>query len=245
MAKITLCIISFLVSPLALSQSSAGNSVLKAHPPVVLENLVDGSNPEKSITHLQKVIKEVAPVARGTQVLTGKLFATYQSSLEKLKSLSGAKATDWLMDEGEMWFQLFERVSYEEGRFQSLVEVIAARELLWKALQDKLGQDPTLGPDFARWLEARKPSYPVDRIFLLEAKARWPQGLMKSAEKVTQYLQKQPELSLVVISKSIKLAPTKEVQSLEKEWADTQIQKMKSELGSYENLLKLAKQRSA
>ncbi len=238
MGKFTLCIMSWAVL--------AG--VLKGHSLVVLETLVAPLSSEKAILALEKVIKDISPLARGTQVHHGKLREVFDASLQRLKSGSHDKSAAWLYSEGELWFQLWERISYEEGSFRVLVEVMKLRRNLWETLLEKVtlssqsstGIAPEIALEIVRWLEIRKPMYPVDRIFLMEAKSRWPHSLMKPAEKITQYLQKKSDLPLAVIIKSVKIQPTIEVKNLELEWSEAQVEIMRSEILQYEKLLRVA-----
>lgn len=224
--------------------SSSRETILKGHPPVVLESVVAATKPEQAISALQKIIQETPPLARGSQPLAGKLFAVHQESLRRLQNLPSASLPDWSLAEGDLWLRLWERISYEEGRFQSLMDVIILREGLWKAIGAKMAELQVLQPgsegqfrSLLRWMEDRKPVYPVDRIFLLEAKARWPQSQMKSAEKVAQMLQKRPEIPISAAVRTIKLRSSNEISALEREWSETQISRMKEETENYEKLL--------
>lgn len=245
MDKIILCVILSCAPCLTLAQTpTTRDSILKGHPPVLLESLVASLKQEKAIAALEKVVRETLPIGRGSQPSSGKLFAVYEESLKHFVALEVGKAPAWILKEGDLWFQLWERITFEEGKFQTLVEVIRLRESLWAALSAKLAEIKTLKPaelqDFnmvSRWLESRKPVFPVDRIFLLEARARWPQSLMKSAEKITQMLQKKPEIPVPVIVKSLKIKPSAEIANLEKEWSETQIALMKAELENHQKLV--------
>lgn len=224
--------------------SSSRESILKGHPPVVLESLLVGLPQEKAIQSLQKVVLETPPLARGSQPAAGRLLAVHQQSLQQLKVLGPAQVPEWALKEGELWFQLWERITYEEGRFQSLVEVLRLRENLWKTLQEKALELSELKsatePDqraFLKWIESRNPIFPVDRVFLLEAKARWPQSQMKSAERITQMLQKRPDMPISAAVRSLKIRSTPEIVNLEREWSETQVAQMRADLEAHQRLL--------
>lgn len=214
--------------------------ILKGHPPVDLAARLSSLPENQRMGFLADQVRKQAPMARGMDLQVSVVRDLFQASLGRLNTAKNQnELLKWLSSEGEIWLNYFERLSYEEGRFSALVQAIQFRTEIWQALSVLFKQKITSDQAILRWLDKMKPVYPVERIFLLEAKAKWPGAHIRSAERMTQMLSGRPGLALSVVSRSLKIPRVKDIMDLEKEWSETQVNLMKAELDSFHKALLL------
>lgn len=224
----------------SLAFADRGAEILKGHPPVDLTARLSGLPENQRMIYLADQVRKQVPLARGMDLQGPVLRDVFRASLGRLNVAKNQnELLKWLSSEGEIWLNYFERLSYEEGRFFVLVQAIQFRTEIWQTLGVLFKQKISSDEGILRWLDKMKPVYPVDRIFLLEAKAKWPGTHMRSAERITQMLSGRPGLSLSVVSTSLKIPRVKDIMDLEKEWSETQVNLMKTELDSFHKALLL------
>lgn len=135
--------------------------------------------------------------------LRERVAAIFRVSLLRLR-LSGAEQVGaWLRTEGETWMRALTAIAFDEATPEALRFVSGERQEYARELLAKRRAAPTAFPDreVAFLLAEERRPWPVDRVFMTEARKSLKPAVQMVANGIANDLQKYPDRSLTELRK--------------------------------------------
>lgn len=159
----------------------------------------------------------------------------FKVSLLRLRLMAADQVSIWMMTEGAVWSQALAVIPFEESsvvalRFVSEMRSLYAQEFLAKikALNPEgLGNFPLA--ELSRYLEQSQNLWPIDRIFLMEARKSLQPAAQLVANGIASDLQKYPFRTAEQLRKIRKGADLPGLRALDSVWTADDVKKRQNE----------------
>lgn len=218
-----------LITNFYLTTGELDGTIPKTWKPVWEKNEKNGSN-------LLKHFEQSSPFVRGEiedeKVLSG-VTQWLQFSLVRGRELASQGKWSEVQKIWSDWFLFAADFPYEESSLIGMKFTGVMRSLLLdevEKMQKKYSLEIAQRPEIRRWFLSLRAPWPIDRIFVSEAKRLLSPPMMSVANAAAAAFQKNPYQSSEQVLKKVKGGDAHEAALLKQIWKESDIAMMKSEM---------------
>lgn len=191
---------------------------------------------QKNLDSIESNFQESANFVRGeieNEATLSQVISYLQLSLLRARSASFHGQWSHVRKDFSSWFLFAADFPYEESSLIGLRTTAVIRSFLLdelERLQSKFSSEMAKDPELLKWVLQLRAPWPVDRVFISEAKRLLKPPMMSVANSAAKAFQKNPYQTSAQALKNVRGGQSEEAKLLKEIWRDSDIQLMKTEI---------------
>jgi hypothetical protein len=239
--KNRVCVFVFALGASAFAGAAEAPAQIQAEVPVSWAQFLAATENEKIFLQFRANIDRQSHFQRG-ELINSEIRAKVENLFAWSRSQNPESLELWAKNYAVVWIKYFNAFVFEEETFSALKWVQVLRVRLFETLAERIEKTALPASELKAGealIAIQESAYPLDRIFLAEARRVLPAKAMGLVVPMVTALQKKPVASLQAVIAPFRGHELAALKTLAAKWSDVDVALQKRELELREKILKV------